>query len=716
MSTKSRVGLLVFAAALVVPIVLLIQHHHPLRAFPLAIGAVLLAGFAILWGRLEAPLIAVPAIVLTALIFTLAVNWKPELGLDLQGGVSVVLKPVAEAGSNVDVSEEALDETKAIIERRVNALGIGEPDITRQGKTIVVQIPGIKDQQRALDLVGQTAELRFRPVLTQPVAAPSASDLAEIPVLRASLKIPDGIAAVTVINDELTKRGKGPAELLPGDPSTTTTSTTTPPTTVDPNAAVPPTAPAADPNGAVISPTPTSGTGAGTGGGSSGARAASARTAAQEPATTVTPATSTPSETSTTSTTSTTTTTIDPAPVNAFGIQVFENDTGLTLEPDLLKLYQLETARDEGSKALTSLADDKKDQAVTLAGREQTDKKGNKTTLRYSLGPSLLEGQSVETASAGLGTNGQWEVRPVFRDGPDGIDKFNAAAAICNSGAAQCPTRQLAIVLDGEVISAPTIQNPTFARDQIQISGSFTEAEAKDLALALRYGSLPIQLAPQQVETVSATLGKGALRAGLIAGGLGLGVVILYMIFYYRLLGAVAIASLFFSASTLWVIISLLGEESGLTLSLSGIVGIIVSIGVSLDTNIVYFENLKEDVHNGRTLRSSAERSFQSAFGTMLKANLSSLIGAVILYLITVGPVKGFAFYLGLSTILDLLFAFTFMYPAVRFLVKGKLGLSPHLFGIPTPEEFSSNLADPKGTGGAANEPRYGVPAEGGAT
>ena len=547
-------------------------------------------------------------------------------------------------------------------------------------------------------------------MLTQPVAAPTESDLARIPELRSSLKIPDGVAAVTVINNELAKRGRPSSEFLPGDPSTTTTSTSTPPTTVDPNAAVPPTAPVATPNSAVISPTPTSAPGAGTGGGSSGAKAAGVRKAGQAPTTTVPPTTVAP----TSSTTSTTTTTIDPAPVNDFGIQVFKDDTGLSLEPDLLTLYQLETARDEGSKALTTLADDKKDQPVTLAGREQTDKNGKKTTLRYSLGPSLLEGQAVETASAGLGTNGQWEVRPVFKEGPDGIDKFNAAATLCYNGDPLCPTKQLAIVLDGEVISAPSINNPTFARDQIQISGSFTEAEAKDLALALRYGSLPIQLAPQQVETVSATLGKGALRAGLIAGALGLGVVILYMVFYYRLLGAVAIASLILSASTLWVIISLLGVESGLTLSLSGIVGIIVSIGVSLDTNIVYFENLKEDVHNGRTLRSSAERSFQSAFGTMLKANLSSLIGAVILYLITVGPVKGFAFYLGLSTILDLVFAYFFMYPAVQALVKTKLGMSPHLFGIPTPEEFSSNLTDPKVTGSTANEPKYGVPAEGG--
>ena len=696
MTTKSRVGLLVVAAALVVPVVLLLQHHHPLRAFPLVILAVVLAAFALLSGRIDSPLIVVPAIVLTAFIFTLSVNWKPALGLDLQGGVSVVLKPVAQAGESIDVPDEALDETKAIIDRRVNAFGIGEPDITRQGKTIVVQIPGIKDQQRALDLVGQTAELRFRPVLTKPVTATTQADLDRIAELRTSLKIPEGVAAVTVINDELTKRGTPPDQLAPGDPSTTSTSTTAPTTTVDPNAAVPPTAPvpaAGSGSGdAVVTPTQPS-SGAGTGGGSSGARAAR-----QNPSTTAAPATAG------TSTTSTTTTTIDPTPLNDFGIPVYKDSSG-KLDPDLSELYGLETQRDLNAKALTPLSEDKKDQPVTLSGTE-TDKNGNTTTLRYSLGPSLLEGQAVETASAGLGTGGQWEVRPVFREGADGIDKFNAAATLCNTGAPECPTRQLAIVLDGEVISAPTINNPTYARDQITISGSFTEERAKDLALALRYGSLPIQLSAQQVETVSATLGEGALKAGLIAGALGLGVVILYMVFYYRLLGVVAIASLVLSASTLWVIISLLGEQIGLTLSLSGIVGIIVSIGVSLDTNIVYFENLKEDVHNGRTLRSSAERSFKSAFGTMLKANSSSFIGALILYLITVGPVKGFAFYLGLSTILDLFFAYFFMYPCVRFLVKGRLGLSPHRFGIPTPEEFGSNISEPK----------YGVPAEGGAT
>jgi preprotein translocase subunit SecD len=169
---------------------------------------------------------------------------------------------------------------------------------------------------------------------------------------------------------------------------------------------------------------------------------------------------------------------------------------------------------------------------------------------------------------------------------------------------------------------------------------------------------------------VSATLGEDAKNAGILAGIIGLGLVSIYMILYYRLLGLVALASLALSFMLLWATISYLGANNGLALTLSGVTGIIVSIGVSLDSNIVYFEHMKEDIRNGRTPRSAAERSFAGAFSTVVKADVASLIGAGALYFLTVGSVKGFALYLGLATILDLLATYFFLGPIVQLISR----------------------------------------------
>jgi preprotein translocase subunit SecD len=183
---------------------------------------------------------------------------------------------------------------------------------------------------------------------------------------------------------------------------------------------------------------------------------------------------------------------------------------------------------------------------------------------------------------------------------------------------------------------------------------------------------------------VSATLGKGALKAGLIAGAVGLGLVAMFLIAYYRILGLVTLAALATSGMLLWTIIGFLGAHVGLTLTLSGIVGIVVSIGVSLDSSVVYYENLKEDVRNGKSMRTAVDRSYSNAFGTIVKADVSSLIGAVVLYWLSIGPVKGFALYLGLSTVLDLFTSYFITRPAVALLGKSKLGTRTSLFGIPT--------------------------------
>jgi preprotein translocase subunit SecD len=299
----------------------------------------------------------------------------------------------------------------------------------------------------------------------------------------------------------------------------------------------------------------------------------------------------------------------------------------------------------------------------------------------YRLGPTLATGTIVSSARAEI-PQGQWLVSLTMKGGADGIDKFNEIAAQCNSRSETCPSGQLAIVLDSVVQSAPTIQQPSYERDQIVIEGSFTEGEAKDLALVLRYGALPVELERQSVQTVSASLGEDSLRAGIIAGLVGLALVALYMLVYYRTLGLVMILGVGVSAALLYAIVSWLGQTRGLALTLAGVTGIIVSIGVTVDSYVVFFERLKDEVKAGRTLRSSTDRAFKRAFRTILAADISSFIGAAVLWWLTVGSVRGFAFFLGLSTVLDVIVAWFFTRPLVILLARNRVFTEMPGFGV----------------------------------
>ncbi|HSH22597.1 MAG TPA: protein translocase subunit SecD, partial [Acidimicrobiales bacterium] len=291
---------------------------------------------------------------------------------------------------------------------------------------------------------------------------------------------------------------------------------------------------------------------------------------------------------------------------------------------------------------------------------------------RYRLGPAEATGKVIKSARAQFdGTQG-WTVN--FTLTKDGSKQFDELAAR-NVG------RQVAIVLDGVVKSAPTIQEASFGGNGV-ISGAFTEREAKDLALVLRYGSLPVELQPETVQTVSPSLGKDSLRAGVAAGLVGLGLVLLYMILYYRALGLVVVLGLMVWAALMWSIVSLLGETSGLALSLAGAVGIIISVGVTVDSYVVYFERLKDEVRAGKSIRSSVDRGFSRAFRTILAADIASFIGAALLYLLTVGSVRGFAFFLGLSTILDIVVAYFFTRPLVVLLGRNRVFTEARWLGV----------------------------------
>ena len=608
---------------------------------------------------------------------------SPLLGLDLQGGTEVILRPT----EGQEYEGDDLDQAREIISRRVDGLGVAEPDITRQGNNIVVQLPGVEDQERAIDLIGQTAELTFRPVLDGP----------------------------SYVDDDLCAPGRAPAP--PDEEEPQEAEIDLPPeTTLPPESTLPPETTLPDGGDEASSPSSTS---------------AAPTTSAAAAATTTTEA----------ATSTTTTTSVPPATTEApigpvvpqEGEIVPEAGEGDAVDaetgegevssenPDIdISPDDLEATTDpEADTGFAPVVNQPLNLATGAASDPQTATPSDTVIFcdigdgppepedpdtpvlanlvpRYLLGPAEvspgnpLTGASIQTASASFTGVAEWFVSLTMKAGEEGIDRFNALASQCFRGDTTCPSQQMAIVLDGNVESAPTVNAPEFLRDQITITGGFSEREARDLALVLRYGALPIEFDdPAEsglVRSVSATLGRDSLRAGVIAAIVGLSLVTIYMVAYYRLLGLLAILSLALSGTMLWVVVAFLSEWQGLALTLAGITGLIVSLGVSLDSNVVYFENLKEGVVGGRTLLSSVSQAFPVAFKTIFWANLATLIGAIILWLLTVGSVRGFAIMLAIASVLDLLATYFFLRPAVRLLASSKLA-KPFFMGMPSSQD-----------------------------
>jgi preprotein translocase subunit SecD len=251
------------------------------------------------------------------------------------------------------------------------------------------------------------------------------------------------------------------------------------------------------------------------------------------------------------------------------------------------------------------------------------------------------------------------------------------------------PLNQVAIVLDGLVVSAPRI-NEAIPSGNAQITGSFSQLEAQDLANVLKYGALPLAFDRGEVQQVSPTLGADQLSAGLLAGILGLGLVLIYSLLYYRGLGLVVVGSLVIAAAMVYLLFLVLGETIGFTLTLAGIAGAIVAIGVTADSFIVFFERIRDEAREGRSIRSAVESGWEKARHTILVADAVSLIAAALLYFFAVGGVRGFAFTLGLTTLVDLVIVFFFTKPIVSILAGVKFfssghrlsGLSPRSIGM----------------------------------
>jgi preprotein translocase subunit SecD len=282
-------------------------------------------------------------------------------------------------------------------------------------------------------------------------------------------------------------------------------------------------------------------------------------------------------------------------------------------------------------------------------------------STKYLLGPAVIEGTQITSASAGtLSTTGEWVVNVDFNSKGTSTWATYTAANVGN---------QVAVTLDGRVVSAPRI-NGAIPGGSTQITGSFTQNSATELANELKYGALPLSFSQATAQSISTELGAEQLQAGLIAGAIGIVLVFVYALVYYRLLGLVMIASLFLSAVVVYACLVLLGRQIGFTLSLAGIAGFIVSIGITADSFVVFFERLKDEVREGRTLRSAVPRAWIRARRTILSADAVSFLAAAILYLLAIGDVKGFAFTLGMSTVLDLVVVFLFTHPLMVVLSR----------------------------------------------
>lgn len=294
---------------------------------------------------------------------------------------------------------------------------------------------------------------------------------------------------------------------------------------------------------------------------------------------------------------------------------------------------------------------------------------------KYILAPAEVLGRQISKASAGIDTQGgnAWSVSLTFNN--EGTSAFGALTSRVTS--LPEPTNQVAIVLDGLVVSSPRITE-AIPSGNAQITGSFSQLEAQDLANVLKYGALPLAFDRGEVQQVSPTLGADQLNAGLLAGALGLGLVFLYSMLYYRGLGLVTVGSLTVAAGLTYLLFLLLGKWIGFTLTLAGIAGAIVAIGVTADSFIIYFERIRDEVREGRSLRTAVEMGWTRARRTILVADFVSIIAAVLLYFFAVGGVRGFAFTLGLTTLIDLVVVFVFTKPLVTILSKVNFFSSGH--------------------------------------
>lgn len=514
-------------------------------------------------------------------------------------------------------TDEALNQARTLIETRVNGLGVSGAEVVRDGTNLVITVPGA-DGEGAKSL-GRTARLAFRKVIGSPAPnAPVVEPTTSAPPTSGSAAPSGSPAPSDPAAQTTTPSPQGrPAPALEGQPTTTT----------PPPASTPPAEQQVDCrkvfNGEYSKDVKTS--------------INEAKQCRQDPALT----------------------TLDE--------QTIQQALGAFTCPKIDPLL----GNDDLDKPLLT-CDQKSEAKYVLAPVNPTADDKTVKEDDYTL-YSRLTGEEVNNAVATNDPQGAgFIVNLDFKgDGGSKWGKFTTA----NVG------KQVAVVLDSQVVSAPNINEPILG-GSTQISGKFTQRDADQLANVLKYGSLPLSFEASEAETVSATLGLASLKAGLIAGAIGLALVFVYCLFYYRFLGLLTILSLGLSGVVVYAVLVLLGRWIGFTLDLAGIAGFIVSIGITADSFVVFFERLKDEVREGRSFRSAVPRAWVRSRRTILSADMVSFLASAILYVIAVGQVKGFAFTLGMSTVLDLVVVFLVTHPLVAMVSKSKSLSSPKLSGL----------------------------------
>jgi preprotein translocase subunit SecD len=562
----------------------------------------------------------------------------PKLGLDLIGGTQATYQ--ASLINGQVPPQSSMEEARKIIESRVNALGVSEAEVVIEGnRNIVVSLAGEANDQ--LKNVGQAAQMRFRKVLkaTSDVSAAAANPSSTAAPGGAA---PSGSAPAATSSPAASTGGQGGGAPAPS-PS--------------------PSASSAPASSGSAAPAP--------GAPDLAAQRAAVQKKVGSAAWAAASKLSNPPDTS-----------ANPAAAKLYAkFAALSGDEVNALAPQMQ--FNVPTISCEQLNK-------RPNGAIDAPGAQVTTCDGNSTKMFLDV--AKVVGTDIKSASPQLDQQqGQWVVALEFtgegqkkwasltREAftPASNDPCLTAAQALSSGATHC---LVAVVLDKDVISAPEIQG--VLTGQSQITGQFTAQSAKVLADQIKYGALPVTFNPAATQTVSATLGVQQLKAGLLAAAIGMLLVAIYAFFYYRLLGTVIFLSLILSGLLTFGALVFLGRATGFTLSLAGIAGFIVSLGVAADSFVIYFERLKDEIHEGRSPRSAVPRAWARARRTIISANTITIMAAVVLYIVSIGQVKGFAFALGLSTILDLVVVFLFRHPIMTMFANTKAFLSPRVSGL----------------------------------
>jgi preprotein translocase subunit SecD len=608
-------------------------------------------------------------------------GFLPKFALDLEGGTQLVLTPQA-IEANQSVNAEQIDQAINIIRSRVDSSGVAEAEIARQGSSnIVVSIPG-NPSQEDLDLVTKSAAMTFRTVLYAAGVQAVQTEAWSQRYYPNPSYTPSESPAPEEIEDG--------AEPLEGEESPAPEETPAATESADPTA-----------ESATPAPTPTSKVDASTGN-------------------------------------------MPVPPDEAYTARLNNGLDDAIVYKSVAEQYSylLDGAESTVESKVSGGLTEEAAQAQTIAEAMNCEMAGSARgnepsnpdlplvtcdesgTAAYILGPVMVQGSELTNANNGMATTqqgnttGQWVVDIEFNSA--GGKQFGAVTEKLNAtcqASAEDPKRQFAIVLDDVVISAPEVCNGAIATGQAQISGSFTQSTSKTLADQLSFGSLPINFNVESQDQISATAGSEQLRAGLWFGLIGLIAVFIYSFFQYRALSAVTMVSLILATGISYGTLVLLGWVQGYRLSLAGVAGMIIAIGITADSFIVYFERIRDEVRVGRPLAQAVELAWTRARRTIIASDGVNFLAAVVLYMVAVGGVRGFAFTLGLTTVMDLVVVMLFTHPMVTLLSRLGFwahghpwsGLDPYRLGAPGAVRYAGRgQFRAIGAGTAPVEPRPG--------